>query len=72
MSRAPSHWDEFKTWVRKDALTVHIVVHNSERTGRGVREARLDGRWVDRARVELVGEGELKVWLGAPEPSRDN
>ena len=70
----PSHWDGFEAWVRKDALTVHIVVHNSERTGRGVRKARLDGRWVDRARVELVGEGEreIEVWLGAPEQPRDD
>jgi cyclic beta-1,2-glucan synthetase len=63
----PSHWDGFEAWVREGELTVHVVVHNAGGAGRGVGAARIDGRSVERARVELVGAGErrLEVWLGA-------
>ncbi|HTM20484.1 MAG TPA: hypothetical protein VL172_08255, partial [Kofleriaceae bacterium] len=66
----PSHWAGFQAWVRQGELRIHVVVHNADGTGRGVRAARLDGQPVDAARVDLVGAGEreLEIWLGAPGP----
>ena len=63
----PPDWDGFEAWIRRDDLTVHVVVDNASRVGRGVAAARLDGRGIERARVELGGTGErlLEVTLGA-------
>jgi cyclic beta-1,2-glucan synthetase len=70
----PSRWKGFEAWVREGELMVHVVVDNTSSAGRGVTAARLDGRTIDRARVELSGAGErrLEVWLGGSGPSHSN
>ncbi len=63
----PSHWDGFEAWVREGELTVHVVVHNADATGRSIGAIHLDGESIERASIELVGKGErqLEIWLGA-------
>jgi cyclic beta-1,2-glucan synthetase len=61
----PSHWPGFEAWVRGGASSVHVSVHN-EGSGRGIHRVELDGRPVDRARVEMseARERRLEVWVG--------
>ncbi|HUF75193.1 MAG TPA: protein ndvB, partial [Longimicrobiales bacterium] len=62
----PDHWPGFEARVRAGAACVHVRVHN-EGSGRGVSRVTLDGRSVERARVELSlpGERSLEVWVGS-------
>jgi cyclic beta-1,2-glucan synthetase len=63
----PHHWEGFEAWVRVDALSVHVVVHNPGGTGRGLGTVHLDGHRIDHARVEVTGSGErkLEIWLAS-------
>ena len=64
----PPSWDGFEAWVSHEGFTVHVVVDNGSGVGRGIAEARLDGRPITSARVELRGSGQqrLDVVLGTP------
>ena len=62
----PGNWPGFEAWVRAGSARVHVRVHN-EGSGRGVSRVSLDGRHVERARVDLSlpGERSLEVWVGS-------
>ncbi|MGH9323697.1 MAG: GH36-type glycosyl hydrolase domain-containing protein, partial [Vicinamibacteria bacterium] len=69
----PSSWPEFKIAWRLGETRYEIVVRNSERRCRGVKEAELDGRAVDSRAIPIVEDGgthRVVVALGEKELRR--
>ena len=63
----PKEWVGFALEYRHGETVYAIEVRNASRTGRGVREVRLDGAMLPEGRIPLVDDGrrrEVVVELG--------